>query len=99
MRHKHVFYELAKNRLVARLTRILGAYRLGNISMANALKQSENEFRKISAEIQRYTTEIQAKRDLGPTLKPLSPQSLQKLENQIAVTQQAFKDVLKDSKT
>jgi len=99
MKQKHVFYELAKNRLVSRLTRIMGAYRLGNISKAMALTQSEKAFRDVMVEIQRYTQEIQAKRDLGDAFKPLSPEALSKLEEEITVKQRQFEEILKDAKT
>ena len=98
MRQKHVFYDFAKTRLVNRLTRIMGAYRLGNISKPEALRQSEKAFRNVSAEIQRYTTEIQAKRDLGSALKPLSPEAIRKLEVEIKVKQEQFEAILKDVK-
>ena len=98
MRQKHVFYELAKTRLVNRLTRIAGAYHLGNLSLTQALAQSEQAFRNVSAEIQRYTTEIQAKRDLGSALKPLSPEAIRKLEVEIKVKQEQFEAILKDVK-
>jgi hypothetical protein len=58
VKQKHIFYELAKNRLVARLTRIMGAYRLGNITRTQALVQSEKAFRGVMAEIQRYSQEV-----------------------------------------
>jgi len=96
MRQKHVFYELAKNRLIARLTRIMGAYRLGNITMKQALTQSEKAMRTILTDIKRYTTEIQAKRDLGDGLKPLGPEALRKLEEEIAVKQDEFRAILRD---
>jgi hypothetical protein len=99
MRQKHAFYDLAKNRLVNRLTRILGAYRLGNITMAEALEQSETAFRTAMREINRYTVEVQAKRDLGETFKPLSPRALRKLEGEIQRKQKEFEAILKDAKT
>jgi len=98
LKQKHVFYDLAKNRLVAKLTRIMGAYRLGNISLEQALLQSGIAFRTVSAEIQRYTTEIQAKRDLGDVLKPLSPEALKQLDAEITVKQKQFEMILRDAK-
>jgi len=98
MRQKHVFYELAKKRLIARLTRIMGAYRLGNITMKQALTQSEKTMRTVMVEIQRYTTEIQAKRDLGDALKPLGSEALHKLEEELAVKQAEFREILRDSR-
>ena len=98
LKQKHVFYELAAARLVKKLTRIMGAYRLGNLSLKEALAQSEKAFRVVSAEIQRYTTEIQAKRDLGVALKPLSAEAVAKLEKEIMVKQEQFRLVLMDAK-
>ena len=99
MRRKHVYYDLAKTRLVNRLIRIMGAYRLGNISLKTALQQSSKAFHTILADVQRYTVHVQARRDLGDAFKPLSAEALQQLEDEIAVKQQVFKEILKDAKT
>jgi hypothetical protein len=99
MRQKHIFYELAKNRLVQKLTRIMGAYRLGNITLKKALEQSEVAFIKAMREINRYTFEVQAKRDLGSAFKPLSSENMQQLKREIMVKQEQFRLVLMDAKT
>ena len=99
MKQKHAFYELAKTRLVNRLTRIAGAYRLGNITMHTALEQSEKAFRKTMKEVNRYTIEFRGKHDLGDAFKPLSGSSLRQLEQEIKRKQSDFKSILMDIKS
>jgi len=98
VKQRHVFYELAKNRLVNRLIRIAGSYRLGNISMATALSQSEVALRKVMEEVNRYTVEVLGARYLGGQFKPLSPEALVQLEEDVEVKQREFKAILRDVK-
>lgn len=99
MRQKHVFYEVAKNRLASRLTRIMGAYRLGNLSMHTALLQSEKAMHTTMSDIEHYAITVQARRDLGDAFTPLSREDYEKLEQEITRKNREFEAILKDAKT
>jgi hypothetical protein len=94
---RYVALEMAQDRLTSRLTRIKGAYKLGNITKQEALKQSENAFLECFKEVMKFTEQTTVTRDLGPHHKQLKSQQLGALKREVKRKQLDFQKVLEDA--
>ncbi len=93
-RHRKLEYVSA--RLTARLKRIAGAYRLGNIDQTEALMQAEATLTEAFQEILKYTRNVPVKRDLGKVKVSLSGKEIETLKTEVQRKLSDFKQVLVD---
>lgn len=93
-RFRYIALEIAEERLVAKLKRIAGAYRLGNLSFEQAMKQAEKAFDDTFYEVLSFADKVIVTRDLGPHRGLISQQksALKRKSNEIV---KDFEKVLK----